>query len=460
MNKKQLIKYLKNFDGLFPTQVSTKCNLNEFADKLLSKATLCAEIRDGEIIGLLIGYTDQLTDNMAFISTLAVLENVQRQGLASKLMHDFIKICQEKNIEKIHLYLAPNNIEAITFYRKEGFTDYPIEKENRPNDLHLVKRIRGWEQMFTSPIEKMRKMYGSANIYVKREDLLPFSFGGNKVRIAQEYYLDMVEKGKDCMIGYGNARSNLCRVLANMNYARGRRCHIISPSEDDGTRIETSNSLIAKSCGATFHKCNKRRIAESVRTVIEECEKEGFNPYYMYGDEYGNGNESVPVRAYAKVYDEILYQSNKMGIHFETIFLATGTGMTQAGLIAGRELNHGKEKIIGISVARSVEKEKPVLFKFIERYLQSINANDKFSGAIDVVDKFLCGGYGLYNDEITTTIGEILLQEGIALDPIYTGKAFYGMLKTIQEEDIKGNVLFIHTGGTPLFFDNINFLKK
>lgn len=54
------------------------------------------------------------------------------------------------------------------------------------------------------------------NIYIKREDLLPFSFGGNKVRIALEFFRDMKQKSKDCIIGYGSSRSNLVRAVANM----------------------------------------------------------------------------------------------------------------------------------------------------------------------------------------------------------------------------------------------------
>ena len=81
------------------------------------------------------------------------------------------------------------------------------------------------------------------NIYVKRDDLLPFSFGGNKVRIALEFIKDMKRQGKDCIVGYGNARSNLSRALANLCYKFRIPCHIISPADEDGIRI---NTIIAR----------------------------------------------------------------------------------------------------------------------------------------------------------------------------------------------------------------------
>lgn len=290
-----------------------------------------------------------------------------------------------------------------------------------------------------TPIVKMNQNIGSANIYVKREDLLPFSFGGNKVRIAQEYYADMCKKRKNSMICYGNARSNLCRVIANICHSRGIVCHIISPSEEDGTRIETSNSRIARNCGAIFHPCNKNKVCEAVEDVILECDCNGLYPYYIYGDKYGKGNESVPVRAYVKVYDEIKQQSQHMGIQFDFIFLAIGTGMTQAGLIAGRQLNKGSEKIVGISVSRKKEQELRILATFVETYFHSLGIELPL-GELEIIDDYLCGGYGKYDDAIVNIIKETLIQEGMPLDPTYTGKAFYGMLRTIEKEKIKGNI--------------------
>lgn len=310
---------------------------------------------------------------------------------------------------------------------------------------------------WTSPIYQMNIHEDRAKLYIKREDLLPFSFGGNKVRIAQELFEDMDKKGKNCMIGYGSARSNLCRVVADISSMRKEVCHIVTPLEDDGTQIETFNSKMVKSCGAILHPCKKDNVAKTVQAAINECQNMGLLPYYMYGDCYGKGNEEVLVRAYVKVYKEIKKQSYEMGIKFDYIFLATGTGMTQAGLIAGQYLCNGKEQIIGISVARRELYERQILDKYVRAYFKSIDIPlSKFN--INVSDKYLFGGYGKYGEDIKQTIRKAYFNEGLALDPTYTGKAFYGMLKTIQQKRLSGNILFIHTGGMPLFFDNIDVL--
>lgn len=289
------------------------------------------------------------------------------------------------------------------------------------------------------------------SIYVKRDDLLPFSFGGNKVRIALEFINDMKKQGKDCIVGYGNARSNLSRALANLCYQFKIPCHIISPADEDGTRIDTYNSKMVLSCDAKFHYCRKTNVKETVESVLNDIRKEGLKPYYIYGDSTGKGNEHTPMLAYAKLYEEIKGQ-------YDYIFLATGTGMTQGGLLAGKAINNGTEKIIGISVARSATQEIEVLRESLECFSDRIQKIENYE--INVEDAYLCDGYGTYNRQIEKTIHQQLICNGMPLDPTYTGKAFWGMQDYLNRKGITGKkVLFIHTGGTPLFFDYMNGIQ-
>ena len=314
---------------------------------------------------------------------------------------------------------------------------------------------------YITPIVNSKIKSDKYHLYIKRDDLLPFSFGGNKVRIAEEYFEDMKIKGKDCIIGYGNNRSNLCRVLANMCYSRNqKRCVIVSPADEDGQRQLTYNNGIIKSSKAIIKTCEKTNVSETIDEVIKECQLLGYKPYYIYGDIYGNGNEAVPVKAYTKVYQEIKKQEKEMNIKFDYIFCATGTGMTQAGLIAGQIENNGNEQIIGISIARSKDHAVPILKKYLSSYLSYKDVTQfDFENRIDLIDNYIMGGYGEFNKEILNTIREEFLRDGIPLDPTYTGKAFLGMLDYLSKrnkQNTKFNVLFIHTGGTPLFFDNFN----
>lgn len=304
-----------------------------------------------------------------------------------------------------------------------------------------------------SPLDELMIDNNNNRIFIKRDDLVPFSFGGNKVRIAQELINDMRVHKKNCIIGYGNSRSNLSRALSNLCYSQGIRCHIISPADEDGTRVDTYNSILVKKSNVIIHECLKNNVSQTVEKVLSQCKDDGYDPYYIYGSIYGKGNEAIPVNAYVKVYNELLTQFSVLNVEFDYIFLACGTGMTQAGLIAGKRMNKGKEKIIGISVARPEEQEVNVIKSFLDSY-RKYYYFDYSIGDIIIDDSWLCSGYGKYDERITNTIDTMYKQYGIPLDPTYTGKAFHGMLEHLSINGIKGKkVLFIHTGGTPLFFD-------
>lgn len=142
IEKNDLVKYLKKVDLSFPIPLSRKVNLEEYADKLLEKATLCCEYKEHELVGLVAGYTDNLINNLAYIALVGVTENAQHQGIASRLVKEFCEICNKKKIDKVHLYTDTTNIKAIKMYKKLGFEEFFIENESRPQDIHFILNIQ------------------------------------------------------------------------------------------------------------------------------------------------------------------------------------------------------------------------------------------------------------------------------------------------------------------------------
>ena len=291
------------------------------------------------------------------------------------------------------------------------------------------------------------------HIYIKREDLLPYCFGGNKARIAQEYYKDMQLQGCDVMIGYGNSRSNLCRVMANI----GREnFYMVQPSNEDGSFTESSNSRLVSLFGSHIITCTRDSIADTIQQLMDGLIKEGHCPYYTNGNAHGIGNEAVPVRAYVRVFEEIQYQAIKKGVHVDYIFLAAGTCMTMSGLICGQECfkNEIAPKIVGMAVAHPRERGYSNLQRYISAFRNACGGD--FSVSYEYDDTCLCGGYAKSNEEIANVIKTNMENYGIPMDETYTGKAYWGMLEYIRRKEITGkNILFIHTGGTPLFFDKL-----
>src|SRR5699024_5694235 len=138
------------------------------------------------------------------------------------------------------------------------------------------------------------------------------------------------------------------------------------------------------------------------------------------------------------------------------IFLASGTGATQAGLIIGKELEQYSSTIIGLSVARESLRGSSVIKDSIEEYYNKYKEQNAPKLDIIFKDNYLSGGYGEYNSQIEKSIEEYMSLYGIPFDPTYTGKAVYGMHEYLEGNEIKNkNILFIHTGGTPLYFNYI-----
>lgn len=295
-------------------------------------------------------------------------------------------------------------------------------------------------------------------VFCKREDLLPFSLGGNKVRIGNAFFRDMLEKGGDCMVVYGNSRSNLCRVLANLCYQKHTPCYMICSSEEhEDDMVLTNNSRLMKWLGAEVIPCTRSNIAETVEHTMEMLKEKGYHPYYIFGDKFGKGNEGTPVQAYVDGYQEIREWEKKEGISFSHVFFASGTGSTQSGLVTGKLLNQGTEKIVGISISsREYERAMQVMEDGILEYCEKKNIvpPEGIRENLILDTTYRAGGYGLYHEDIMMTIRKQFCENGLPLDPTYTGKAFWGMTEYIKEHGLaECDILFIHTGGTPLFYD-------
>lgn len=308
-----------------------------------------------------------------------------------------------------------------------------------------------------TPIVEMSGNYGQNRYFIKREDMIPFSFGGNKARKAAEFYKEIKASGADVVMTYGSYSSNHCRIIANMACAMGLDCHIISPEEN---REMLYNTRMVEAFGAVVETCPVNMVSETIDRRVEAYRQEGRNPYFILGGGHGNPG----TRACVNTYREIAAYEKQTGIRFDFIFHASGTGTTQAGLVSGKLLAEAEKKeagqsvneqrIVGISIARNEERGREVVRQSIEEYLGEAYSALYREEELLFVDAYCMGGYGKYTRDVEKTIEEVMNKDGIPMDSTYVGKAFYGMKRYVEEHQITGrNILFLHTGGTPLFFD-------
>lgn len=288
--------------------------------------------------------------------------------------------------------------------------------------------------------------YGGNHLWMKREDLIPFSFGGNKARKARLFFEEIDKDRYDCVVTYGSGSSNHCRIVANECCRRGMKCYIISPEEASDP---TYNSQMMEMFGAEITTVPVSQVHDTIEGKISELVKAGKCPYFIEGGGHGN----IGTKAYVQCYEEIRAYEKANGMHFDYIFFASGTGTTHAGLVCGQILHRDERRIVGISIARKNPRGRSVVLDSIRSYLGDQAAEEEIQEKTLFIDDYT-DGYGNEDDRVIQTIDTVLKEYGIPLDATYTGKAFMGMTEYLR--DIKGkDILFIHTGGTPLFFDEL-----
>lgn len=285
-------------------------------------------------------------------------------------------------------------------------------------------------------------------LFIKRDDLIPYSFGGNKARKARLFF-DEIEKGHyDCVVTYGSSHSNHCRIVANMAAQRYMPCYLIEPTEVSDA---TFNSKFMKLFGAELITVPVNVVQDTIEDTLEKLKAKGRHPYFIPGGGHGN----IGTQAYVNCYEEIREYEKEKGVYFDYIFFASGTGTTHAGLVCGQIRNSDTRKIIGISIARKNPYGRNVVIESIKDYQHGVS-DAVIQSKTFFIDEYIGNGYGQEETEIADTIKEVMIQYGVPLDSTYTGKAFWGMKKYLEKETINGkNILFIHTGGTPLFFDDL-----
>lgn len=280
-------------------------------------------------------------------------------------------------------------------------------------------------------------------IRVFRDDLFPFLGGGNKGRKILFIEKDIKQKGGNAVVSTGGIQSNHCRAVAILAAQNHWPCTLVLHGDKERFYSESGNARIIKTSGANviFVK-DASEISECMDNAMDLYSKKNLNPYYIQG----GGHTIDGGLAYIDAVRELEQYSISNNWFPEYIFLASGTGSTQAGILAGVSKYKIPSKVIGISVAREKYRAEENISNFYTELCSAFNIK-RLDNDIIVLDDYLCGGYEKYNPELKKLSLDSVRKYGFTLDTTYTGKAFYGMLDYIKQNNINSNILFWHTGG-------------
>ena len=304
---------------------------------------------------------------------------------------------------------------------------------------------------FPTPIEHLKSIsdyLAGPQIYIKRDDCTGLATGGNKTRKLEFILADALDKNASLVVTVGAIQSNHARQTAAACAKLGLKCLIILEhrlKNAPDIYNKSGNVFLNKVFGAEIVMCpNDRIVEEYADEIIDERIQNGENPYFIPV----GGSNHLGELGYIECFREIIKDQNSEA--FSHIILATGSGGTHAGLIAGKTIFKSDIQVIGISIKGSKKDQEEKVFELAINSLEYVMGSPPTKEDVIIMDGFVGPGYAEPTDGMRKALTLMATKEGILLDPVYSGKAFDGLIGLIKSNFFKPSdkVLFLHTGGS------------
>ena len=304
-----------------------------------------------------------------------------------------------------------------------------------------------------TPIEELANLsreLGGPRLFVKRDDCTGLATGGNKTRKLEYLLGDALAAGADTLLTEGGLQSNHCRQTV----AAARRCGLecILVLEEGYAKEVTGNLLLDQILGARIVTTPPGADRAAVmRELAAELEAKGGRPYLIPT----GGSNGIGAMGYANFMFELAEQSSALGVEFDAIVTASGSGGTQGGLLLGKRLMGTATRIVGISDGEPRGELVEMVLAVARDGAALLGEAFEFrDDELEIHDQYYGEGYGIPTPEMVETVRRVARCEGLLLDPVYNGKAMAGLLDLVARGAFAADarVLFVHTGGTPALF--------
>lgn len=293
--------------------------------------------------------------------------------------------------------------------------------------------------LFPTPIQRLHNISTllHTNVYVKRDDLTGLGLGGNKVRKLEYLLADAKQQGAETVFTTGGAQSNHAMLTAAASGKLGMKAILILKQR--GVTDCVGNLLLEKLMGTEVRFMDTDEYAD-IYAEMDRIGRESGKPYYRIPC---GGSNALGSLGYVGCAQEI----SEQGMHFDYLICAEGSGGTMAGLALGAKLFLPGTKVHGMMVDRDAF---DVITPTLMREAASLLETDLSIEGEDFHLRDLCGpGYAIPSEEGNAAVRLMAEREGLFLDPVYTGKAFAGLIQMAGEGVFRetDNVLFLHSGG-------------
>ncbi len=295
-----------------------------------------------------------------------------------------------------------------------------------------------------TPLESLprfsKKIGGGVNLFIKRDDQTGLATGGNKARKLEFLLADALKKKADTVITAGAPISNHARMTASA-----------------ARKLGLDALLVLIGAELRFFPSPKAEPLAYINRIYQEVSDElinrGRTPYVIPE----GGSTALGELGYVQAVKEIKDQAETMGLHFDYIVVAKGSGGTMAGLVLGTKYYKLNTQVLGIAVSprKTTTADLPRIAQLVNEASELIESDIKVStDDISIYWDYTGEEYGIPTIECTKMIHLLAQTEGILLDPTYTAKTMAGFVDLLQKGYLTDNptVLFIHTGGIPSLF--------
>lgn len=301
-----------------------------------------------------------------------------------------------------------------------------------------------------TPLHRLERVSNALNadIWIKRDDLTGSVMMGNKVRKLEFTIARALSEGADTLITCGGLQSNHCRATAAAGAQLG--LHVCLLLRGPATSIADGNLLLDGLFGAEVDVINGKdqqaRLTSLMEEKAERLKAAGKNPFIIPI----GASDGIGIWGYIDAARELASDFSEHGITPDYIVCASGSGGTQAGLTLGCAEQGMESQVLGFAVCDDERYFQTKIREDLESWKTLYGLKTDLSKLnIQVNDEYIGPGYAKAEQEVFDCIQWLASMEGVILDPVYTGKAFYGLVNEIRSGALgeKPQVVFVHTGG-------------